>query len=149
MRAVVQRVRRAAVYIDGADKATIGRGLLVFAAVEKNDAEEDIEYVATKVSNMRIFEDQGGKMNLSVKEERGEILVVSQFTLSGDIRKGRRPSFEGAEKPDLAREKYLRLIARLREEDLVVKEGEFQKHMDVDLVNEGPVTILIDSRKTF
>ncbi len=149
MRAVIQRVKRAGVRIKGDMKATIGRGLLVFVGVEKGDTKSDVEYAATKVLGLRVFEDDTGRMNLSVNDIKGEVLVISQFTLSGDLRKGRRPSFDRAEEPERARELYEEFLRAMRNGAVTVKEGEFRAHMEVELVNDGPVTLLLDSRKTF
>lgn len=149
MRAVVQRVSEAAVSIEGKRVAAIGHGLLVFVGVGAQDGEEDAAYVARKCAGLRIFEDHAGKMNLSVKEACGEALVVSQFTLFGDVRKGRRPSFTEAAPPEKANGLYALVAARLREAGIPVATGEFQAMMHVSLVNDGPVTILIDSRKAF
>src|SRR6186713_1130206 len=147
MRAVVQRVTFARVRVDGRLVGEIGRGLLVFAGVEKGDGAEDAAYVAGKVSDLRIFEDAAGKMNLSIKEAAGAALVVSQFTLCGDCRRGRRPSFDDAEFPAAAKAVYERLIDALRARDLTVETGEFQADMAVELLNDGPVTMLLDSRR--
>ena len=147
MRAVVQRVTFARVRVDGRVVGEIGPGLLVFAGVEKGDGSEDVAYVAGKVNDLRIFEDAAGKMNLSLQEARGSALVVSQFTLCGDARRGRRPSFDAAESPETARLVYERLVEALRELQVVVQTGEFQAHMDVELSNDGPVTLLLDSRR--
>jgi len=147
LRAVVQRVTFARVRVDGRTVGEIGRGLLVFAGVEKGDGPDDIKYVAGKVSGLRIFEDDAGKMNVSLGEAGGSVLAVSQFTLCGDCRKGRRPSFDDAEAPALARPIYEALVRELRELNLKVETGEFQAHMEVELANDGPVTILLDSRR--
>ena len=147
MRAVVQRVTFARVRVDGRIVGEIGQGLLVFAGVEKEDGPEDIAYIAGKVNDLRIFEDAAGKMNLSVQEARGAALVVSQFTLCGDARRGRRPSFDAAESPATAKPVYERLINALRKLGVVVQTGEFQAHMNVELANNGPVTLLLDSRR--
>ncbi len=149
MRAVIQRVKRAGVKIEGTPKASIGRGLLVLVGVEKGDDTKDVEYTASKILNLRVFEDESGRMNLSLKDIKGELLVISQFTLSGDIRKGRRPSFDMAEEPERAKELYEELLRALKTGPVPVKEGEFQAHMEVELVNDGPVTLLLDSRKIF
>ena len=146
MRAVIQRVKAAAVYVDDRVSGKIGSGLLVFVGVGKGDGENDISYMASKIPDLRIFEDTSGKFNLSLRENRGEILVVSQFTLFGDCRRGRRPSFTEAEEPAAARNLYDRLILKLRERGISVQTGEFQAHMEVHLVNDGPVTLLLDSR---
>jgi D-tyrosyl-tRNA(Tyr) deacylase len=147
MRAVVQRVTFARVRVDSRVVGEIASGLLVFAGVEKGDGPEDIAYVAGKVHDLRIFEDAAGKMNLSLQEAGGSVLVVSQFTLCGDARRGRRPSFDAAESPETARLVYERLLDALRELHVEVRTGEFQAHMDVELSNDGPVTLLLDSRR--
>jgi D-tyrosyl-tRNA(Tyr) deacylase len=147
MRAVVQRVSSARVRVEGRVVGEIGRGLLVFAGVEKGDGADDISYIAGKVNDLRIFEDAAGKMNLSIAEAGGAVLAVSQFTLCGDCRKGRRPSFDAAEPPASARVLYEGLVSALKGLNVKVETGEFQAHMDVELVNDGPVTILLDSRR--
>ena len=147
MRAVVQRVTSARVRVDGRLVGEIGRGLLVFAGVETGDGAEDVAYVAGKVSDLRIFEDAAGKMNLSIREAAGAVLVVSQFTLCGDCRRGRRPSFDAAEPPAAAKVMYEQLIDALRACNLTVETGEFQADMAVELTNDGPVTMLLDSRR--
>ena len=147
MKAVIQRVQSAEVLVDGRLTGKIGQGLLVFVGVGKGDGEEDISYMVSKLPDLRIFEDTSGKFNLSLKEINGEMLIVSQFTLYGDCRKGRRPSFTEAEEPTVAENLYERLIHRLKEQGLPVETGEFQAKMDVHLVNDGPVTLLLDSKK--
>ena len=147
MRAVVQRVASARVRVGERITGQIGRGLLVFAGVEQGDSAEDVKYVAGKVRDLRIFEDADQKMNHSVADAGGALLVVSQFTLCGDCRKGRRPAFDAAAAPDVARPLYEDLVRALREENLEVERGEFGAHMHVELVNDGPVTILLDSRR--
>jgi D-tyrosyl-tRNA(Tyr) deacylase len=147
MRAVVQRVKSAEVLVDGRVTGRIGKGLLVFVGVARGDGENDLILLTSKIPELRIFEDNSGKFNLSLKEIGGELLVVSQFTLYGDCRKGRRPSFTEAEDPALARDLYERFILRLREQNLPVQTGEFQAKMEVRLVNDGPVTLLLDSRR--
>jgi len=149
MRAVVQRVSRAKVSVDGQICGEIGRGLLVLLGVRTDDAEQDAEYLAEKVIGLRIFEDSGGKMNRSVGEVEGAILAVSQFTLYGDVRRGRRPSFDDAARPEQARSLYGHFVGRIRAAGLRCETGRFQEMMQVELVNEGPVTILLDSRKEF
>ena len=147
MRTVVQRVTSARVRVDGRTTGEIGRGLLVFAGVEKGDGPDDIAYIAGKVNDLRIFEDAAGKMNLSIGEVGGAALVVSQFTLCGDCRRGRRPSFDEAESPAVAKPLYEGLVSALRKLNVSVETGEFQAHMEVELTNDGPVTILLDSRR--
>jgi D-aminoacyl-tRNA deacylase len=147
MRAVIQRVASARVRVGERITGEIGRGLLVFAGVEHGDAADDVQYVAAKVRDLRIFEDAEEKMNRSVADAGGALLVVSQFTLCGDCRKGRRPSFEAAAAPDEAKPIYEDLVRELRAANLQVETGEFRAHMDVELVNDGPVTILLDSRR--
>jgi D-tyrosyl-tRNA(Tyr) deacylase len=147
MRAVVQRVTFARVRVAGRVVGEIGRGLLVFAGVEKGDGDGDIAYVASKVNDLRIFEDAAGKMNVSVGEVGGSVLVVSQFTLCGDCRRGRRPAFDAAEPPATAKPLYEGLVNALRMLEVRVETGEFQAHMDVELANDGPVTMLLDSRR--
>jgi D-aminoacyl-tRNA deacylase len=149
MRAVVQRVLSASVSVDDRNVAEIGRGLLVFAGIAKTDGAEDVKYIARKVRDLRVFEDENGKTNLAVGEARGTVLVVSQFTLCADCRRGRRPSFDSAAAPDAARPIYEQLVSDLRASDLTVETGEFQTHMHVKIVNDGPVTILLDSERRF
>lgn len=149
MRAVVQRVSEARVTVGGALRARIGPGLLVLVGAGEGDTGADAEYVARKVAELRIFEDEEGKMNRSVEELGGAVLVVSQFTLYGDCRKGRRPSFSRALEPEAAERLVGEICRRLRERGLTVETGEFGALMDVALVNRGPVTILLDSRKEF
>lgn len=148
MRAVVQRVREAKVEVDGNTVSAIGSGLLIFLGVGEGDDEQDADYLAEKILNLRIFEDEEEKMNLSVREEGGEVMVVSQFTLFGDCRKGRRPSFFSAMEPGRAEELYEYFTAMAGKSARVAK-GVFQAYMQVSLVNDGPVTILLDSRKGF
>jgi D-tyrosyl-tRNA(Tyr) deacylase len=149
MRAVVQRVTKAQVRVGDRVTGAIERGLLVFVGISKDDVPEDVQYVAGKIRDLRIFEGADGKpMDRSVVEVGGSVLVVSQFTLYGDVRRGRRPSFDAAAAPARARELYEDLVRELRAAQLPVATGEFQAMMLVDLVNDGPVTILIDSTKT-
>jgi D-tyrosyl-tRNA(Tyr) deacylase len=149
MRAVLQRVTSAQVSVDGRTISRIGPGLLVFLGVEQGDGQLDLEYVAGKVRDLRIFADEHGKMNRSIAESGGAVLVVSQFTLSADCRRGRRPSFDAAAPPEIARALYEAFVSNLRSKDLSVQTGEFQAMMQVELTNDGPVTILLDSRKAF
>jgi len=149
MRAVVQRVSRAAVSVDGVPVSSIGPGLLVLLGVARGDGEADLAYLADKVVNLRVFPDEGGHMNRSLLETGGELLVVSQFTLLGDARRGRRPGFIEAAAPEEAERLYQDFVARVRAGGLRVGEGVFRADMDVELVNRGPVTIMLDSRKGF
>lgn len=149
MRSVVQRVTRASVAVDGHVIGRIDRGLVVLVGVAAGDGPADIEYTASKVSEMRVFPDEQGRMNRSVMDVGGDVLLVSQFTLLGDMRKGRRPAFDGAEAPEKAVGVYETLITRLRQLGLRVETGRFRSEMQVDLVNDGPVTTLLDSRRTF
>ena len=149
MRAVVQRVSRAQVTVNGEAVGKISRGLLVLLGVAAADTEADADYLSDKIVGLRIFEDEAGKMNLSVSEVSGEVLAVSQFTLYGDARRGKRPSFDAAASPARARELYEYFVARIRAAGIPCQTGRFQETMQVELVNEGPVTILLDSNKMF
>lgn len=149
MRAVVQRVKEARVDVEGRTVGEIGHGLLVLLGVGEGDSEKDCEYLANKVAHLRIFSDDQGLMNLSLVEIEGAVLVVSQFTLWGDCRKGRRPSFTRAARPEKAKELYEHFVGILRGKGLRTATGEFQEMMDVHLVNDGPVTLILDSSKTF
>ncbi|HTS57172.1 MAG TPA: D-aminoacyl-tRNA deacylase [Terriglobales bacterium] len=149
MRAVVQRVRRAQVVVAGEVTGRIDRGLLVLVGVSREDTQADADYLADKIAGLRIFEDGNGKMNLEVSAVQGAVLVVSQFTLYGDMRRGKRPSFDAAAPPDEARLLYEYLVERIRALGLVCQTGRFQQTMQVELVNDGPVTILLDSAKAF
>lgn len=148
MRAVVQRVSEASVSIEGNVKGSIGRGFMVLLGVEDIDEQADLDYICEKITGLRVFEDSEGKMNLSITDIGGEILLISQFTLFGDARKGRRPSFIKAARPEKAIPMYEAAIAKLRE-TVPVQCGEFGADMQVSLINDGPVTILLDSRRTF
>lgn len=149
MRAVVQRTDRSSVTVDGAVIANVGCGLTVLLGVAGDDTEDDARYLTEKIVNLRIFPDNEGKMNLSLIDSKGELLVVSQFTLYGDCRKGRRPSFDQAAKPDQAKELYEVFIRLCRETGVAVSQGQFQTHMIVALDNNGPVTMLLDSKRQF
>ena len=149
MRAVIQRVTSARVTVGERATGEIGQGLLVLLGVEQGDTPSDIQYIVAKTRDLRIFPDDAGKMNRSVLDIQGAVLVVSQFTLSGDARNGRRPSFASAAPPEIARAMYEDVVRELRASGLRVDTGEFQAMMQVALVNDGPVTILLDSRKTF
>jgi D-tyrosyl-tRNA(Tyr) deacylase len=149
MRALIQRVSRAQVAVNGEITGKIGRGLLVLLAVAKTDTESDADYLADKIIGLRIFEDEEGKMNRAVAEIGGGILLVSQFTLYGDVRRGKRPSFDAAATPERARQLYEYTTERIRAAGIPCETGRFQEMMQVELVNEGPVTILLDSAKTF
>jgi len=146
MRAVVQRVSSAKVTINERISGEIGLGLLVLLGVRREDTEADAAYLVEKISGLRIFDDSNGKMNLSVQDVGGSVLVVSQFTLYGDVRRGKRPSFDAAAPPDHARRLYEAFVERIRVAGLNCETGRFQERMQVELVNEGPVTILLDSR---
>ena len=149
MRCFVQRVKEASVTVAGETVGKIGPGYMVLIGVSVEDTEKDVRYMADKVPNLRIFEDAEDKMNLSLKDVGGEILAVSQFTLYGDARGGRRPSFIAAARPEAANELYEQLVASWREQGIHVETGRFRTHMEVGLVNDGPVTILLDSMKGF
>jgi D-tyrosyl-tRNA(Tyr) deacylase len=149
MRAVVQRVSEASVRVAGQTVGRIGAGLLVLLGVGTADAEADAAWMAEKLLGLRIFEDEDGKMNRSVADAEGGLLVVSQFTLFGDCRKGKRPGFSDAARPELAIPLYEKVVTLLRDSGLVVETGVFQTDMKVALVNDGPVTLLVDSKKTF
>ena len=147
MRALLQRVSSAHVAVAGRTISGIGNGLLVFLCAVRGDTEKDLDYVVRKVAALRIFEDEQGKMNLSVMDVKGEVLVVSQFTLAASTRKGNRPSFANAEAPEKARAMYDAFVQRLRDRGITVQTGEFAAMMDVSLVNDGPVTLSLDSRE--
>lgn len=149
MRAVLQRVKSARVEVDGSVVGSIGHGLLVFVGIGADDSKKDIDYIVNKTINLRIFGDEKSKFNLSLLDIGGEVLLVSQFTLFGDCRKGRRPSFSGAAPIDVAKETYQEVIEAFREKGIKVETGEFQAMMEVYLVNDGPVTMLLDSKKLF
>jgi D-tyrosyl-tRNA(Tyr) deacylase len=146
---VVQRVSRGKVTVEGEVVGQIGSGYVVLLGVAKEDTPEAADYLADKVAGLRVFEDEAGKMNLSIQDAGGAVLAISQFTLYGDVRRGRRPGFDQAARPELAEPLYERFVAKLRGCGLTVETGRFQTHMEVELVNDGPVTILMDSEKAF
>src|SRR3569833_3527663 len=149
MRAVVQRVSKASVEVDGAVVGQIGLGLLVLLGVSANDTESDANYLVEKIAGLRIFEDDDGKMNRCVVDVHGSVLLISQFTLYGDVRRGKRPSFDDAARPEQAHGLYRYVVAQMRLRTLRCETGQFQATMSVSLVNEGPVTIMLDSSKLF
>lgn len=149
MRAVIQRVNGASVEKDGAVIGKIGKGFLVLLGVYDDDSEDDMKYIADKIINLRVFEDENGKMNLSLEQISGELLIVSQFTLCGDCRKGRRPSFDKAGKPQHAEEMYEKFIKYCKDNNFTTEHGRFGADMQVSLINDGPVTLLLDSKKLF
>ncbi len=149
MRAVIQRVSRAQVKVNGQITGQIGRGLLVLLGVGSADDEQAARHLSEKIAHLRVFEDDEGKMNRSLLETRGAVLAVSQFTLYGDCRKGRRPSFDRAARPELARSLYENFVEFLQEQSVPVEQGVFQAMMEVELVNDGPVTLLLDTERQF
>jgi D-tyrosyl-tRNA(Tyr) deacylase len=149
MRAVIQRVKHASVDVENRTVGKIGPGLLVFLGVERGDGDADLEYICAKIAGLRIFEDGEAKMNLSVQDTGGSVLVVSQFTLLGDARHGRRPSFSNAAEPAEGERYYQMAVEQLRQMGLAVETGQFRAEMEVNLLNDGPVTILLDSRRGF
>ena len=149
MRAVIQRVSRASVSVDGKVLGSIGLGLVVLLGVARDDEERDADYLLDKIVGLRIFKDEAGKFNLSLENVGGDLMVVSQFTLFGDCRKGRRPSFSDAAPPDLAERLYDHFVSASRKTGLTVATGEFRAMMSVELANDGPVTLMLDSRKLF
>lgn len=149
MRAVFQRVTRARVIVDGKEVSSIGRGAMILLAVGKEDSEKDAQYMAEKLAGLRVFPDQDDKMNLSLVDIQGEVLLVSQFTLYGDVKKGKRPGFDGAAPPELGERLYMLVAELLRGIGIKTGLGVFGAHMEVELVNDGPVTILISSKKEF
>jgi D-tyrosyl-tRNA(Tyr) deacylase len=149
MRAVIQRVSRAQVSVGEEVVGRIGHGILVLVGIARTDTPADADYLAAKVIGLRIFEDPDAKMNLPLTETGGAVLAISQFTLYGDVRKGRRPSFDEAAPPDLARERYEYFVSKIRAAGVSCETGQFQAMMQVELVNEGPVTILLDSERKF
>lgn len=149
MRAVIQRTNSSSVTSDGVETGRIGKGLTVLLGVGREDTEKDVQYMADKITNLRIFEDSDDKLNLSVKDIGGSLLVVSQFTLYGDARHGRRPSFTNAAAPEEAKRLYELFVTTVREMGIPIETGRFRTHMVVSLANDGPVTILLDSKKVF
>jgi len=149
MRAVIQRVRRAAVTVDGKAVGQIGLGLVALVGIAADDGPADIDYIAAKIVAARVFPDEDGRMSRDIVQAGGAVLIVSQFTLYGDLRKGRRPAFDGAAAPEDARRMYEALLDRLRRSAVPVETGVFQAAMQLELVNDGPVTLLIDSRRVF
>lgn len=149
MRAVVQRVSKASVTVGGEITGRIAQGFLVLVGVGLDDTDQDVDYMCAKIAGLRIFNDAEGNFNLTLKDVGGQVLVVSQFTLHGDTRKGRRPSFIHAARPDKAIPLYERVVRKLRDMGYTVETGRFGEHMDVELVNDGPVTILLDSKRLF
>jgi D-tyrosyl-tRNA(Tyr) deacylase len=148
MRAVIQRVTRAQVTVDGEVIGKIANGLLVLLGIAKTDTPTDAAYLAGKIARLRVFDDEKGKMNLGMADVKGSMMVVSQFTLYGDVRRGKRPSFDDAAPPQQARDLYEHFVERVRAAGLICETGRFQAMMQVELVNDGPVTILLDSAKT-
>lgn len=149
MRAIVQRVVKGKVTVDERTVGEIGKGLVVLLGIGQEDGEKDIEYLADKIMNLRIFEDESGKMNVSLLDIQGELLLVSQFTLYGDCRKGKRPSYDKAARPEAARELYESFVRYCKGYGTKVETGEFQAMMQVKIYNDGPVTLLLDSKKEF
>ncbi|NPV01678.1 MAG: D-tyrosyl-tRNA(Tyr) deacylase [Brevinematales bacterium] len=149
MRAIIQRVKEAKVEVDGEAIGSIGKGILVFVGIGKSDTDKDIEYMVNKIPGLRIFPDGSTETAISVTEIGGDIMVVSQFTLFGDLRKGKRPSFSDAMPPAHAKELFERLLSAFKQADIAVKTGVFQAMMDISLVNDGPYTVLLDSAKVF
>ena len=149
MRAIVQRVSQASVSVDNKIVGSIGEGLLVLLGIGKEDDDQDLEYLVNKVLGLRIFQDEDDKMNLSLLDIEGELLVISQFTLYGDARKGRRPSFIDSGHPEIAEKTYLEFVDKCIEKGIKTEKGAFGADMDVSLINQGPVTIMLDSKKLF
>ncbi|MBM3249103.1 MAG: D-tyrosyl-tRNA(Tyr) deacylase [Candidatus Omnitrophica bacterium] len=147
MKAVIQRVKEATVKVQEREVGKIKKGILVLLCVDDNDSQKDADYLSDKIINLRIFDDENNKMNLSVLDVKGELLAISQFTLSGDCNKGRRPSFDGSAKPELAKSLYEYFIAKLKQSSLKVESGVFGAMMDINLVNYGPVTFILTSKQ--
>lgn len=149
MRAVIQRVLQGSVTVDGTVVGEIKKGLVVLLGIGKEDDEKDLEYMIDKIIGLRIFQDENDKMNLSLLDIKGELLVISQFTLYGDVRKGKRPSFTNSGHPEVAERLYLEFVDKCKERGIRTEKGIFRADMDVQLINQGPVTIMLDSKKTF
>lgn len=149
MRAVIQRVKRASVAVDNEVISSIEQGFLILLGVVKEDTQTDIDYIVNKIVGLRVFEDSDEKMNLSIQDIKGEIIVVSQFTLAGDARKGRRPSFSNAMPPKDANKMYMQVVEQIKSYGIYTGTGSFGEMMDVELINDGPVTILLDSHRNF
>jgi len=149
MRAVIQRVSRASVTVDGETTGEIGAGILVLLGIHRDDGTKEIQWMVEKIIHLRIFEDKNGKMNDSLLDTGGAMLIVSQFTLYGDCRKGRRPGYSSAAPPDSAKNLYQQFIDSIKQKNIPASCGRFQAHMDVELVNDGPVTLMLDSSKLF
>ncbi|MCE5194745.1 MAG: D-tyrosyl-tRNA(Tyr) deacylase [Nitrospiraceae bacterium] len=146
MKALIQRVSKASVEVDGRTISRIDKGMLIFLAIEKNDTDSELDFLVKRTANLRIFEDSEGKMNLSIQDIKGEALVVSQFTLAADCRKGNRPSFDSAEAPLKAKKMYFNFMEKLRQTGIKVVSGAFGEYMQVHIINDGPVTILLNTK---
>ncbi len=145
MKAILQRVSEATIKVDGEFRGEIGKGLVVLLGIKDGDTEKDIDYMINKIINLRIFDDEDGKLNKSLLDESGELMIVSNFTLYGDTKKGRRPSYIEAAKPDVAKEIYNKFIEKLGKTGIKFEQGEFQAYMEVDIQNDGPITLIVES----